>query len=357
MFNTWCFDPHLGDDPDLHLHTDKKLCVKELRKRSNGALISTLTNKYAHRISSIRIDFEGAFFNSFIRTLQYDPLRDFEHVTSLDLEAVPFHNDFLLMLAPNLEYLRLLNIKRGHDIYEDYQIIPFVDDESTCYTKIKTLILDDDNMMNVILRKCCNSLEYLECYNKFSLEFVDVEKELSCIKHLSIYTDDNCVDIPSVRSLISKCSGSLNTLKLEYLEGMIDFSQLLEQTLKITTLVLDVNGAEEEIDKGTAVFLRKCPLIQNLTLIGFTQELGEFVLKDLQKLELLWCNSGCVNSILKQVSRSSLKTLHIENCWEEGIEFIVITELDTVWIDEDWCENFQKLFGENTKVKQLFNDI
>ena len=44
MFNTWSFDPHLGDDPDLDLHTDKKLCVKELRIRSINAQISTLTN-------------------------------------------------------------------------------------------------------------------------------------------------------------------------------------------------------------------------------------------------------------------------------------------------------------------------
>ena len=87
-------------------------------------------------------------------------------------------------------------------------------------------------------------------------------------------------------------------------------SLLLEKTLKITTLEL-----ESEAVVGLALFLNKCPLVQNLTLVGFDEfreEGNSLVLKDLRKLTMKYCLSKCINNVLREASKSSVKSIHLE---------------------------------------------
>jgi hypothetical protein len=174
------------------------------------------------------------------------------------------------------------------------------------------------------------------------------------LNYLSIRLTSNYSE-PCLKNLLSKCSGSLRTLKLilDYKTDQTDFSFLLEQILKITTL--EIKSDEGDIEK----FLNKCPLIQNLTLNGHKKEVGRIILKDLRKLEFVDCTAGCVTSLLKTVSNSPLKALHFSYSGLFG-DMPVISELDSVWLNhafsyrrndiETAVDQLAKLFPTNVQV-------
>ena len=81
--------------------------------------------------------------------------------------------------------------------------------------------------------------------------------------------------------IIDVHSEQILKLCFDYKTDQTDYSVLLEQTLKITTL--EMESDEGDIEK----FLNKCPLIQNLTLNGHKKEVGRIILKDLRKLEFV----------------------------------------------------------------------
>ena len=235
-----------------------------------------------------------------------------------------------------------------------------VDKDSDCFIELKTLKIEGNIEIDLtkVLTKCCKTLVHLElnpnvddCYR------LELQHQLQSLNYLSI--SFSCrFDETNVKNLLSKCSGSLRTLKLVlyYKTDKTDYSVLLEQTLKITTL--EIESDEGDIEK----FLNKCPLIQNLTLNGHKKEVGRIILKDLRKLEFVDCSAGCVTSLLKTVSNSPLKSLHFSYSGLSG-DMPVIPELDSVWLNhafsyrrndiETAVDQLAKLFPKNVQVNLI----
>jgi hypothetical protein len=273
MFKNWCFEADKGTQPDFVLKADKNLCVSVLEDRSAVDPVTNLMNGYSHRITSIKMDVERG---NLLKYLDKEPSK-FSNLTSLDLESVFIEDDALLVLAPNLENLRLADNSMGDIEYD----ISSVDEDSKCFTKLKTLSLRNIKIdLDKILSKCCNTLESLNLsYDMVYLPLVNLDKELSTLNNLSITVRYNDSANP-VRNLLSKCSKGLKNLKFFDFGKCFDLSSLLEETLKITTLELKSNSVD-----GLTLFLNKCPFIQNLTLLGFREEGNILVLKDLRKLK------------------------------------------------------------------------
>ena len=348
MFKNWCFEADKGKQPDFVLQADKNLCVSVLGDRSAVDPVTNLMNGYSHRITSIKMDADRGDLLYYLD----NETSKFSNLTSLDLVSVFIGNDALLVLAPKLENLRLAENTMDDMEYD----ISSVDEDSKYFTKLKTLSLRNINIdLNKILSKCCNTLESLNLNNdRMYLPLVNLDKELSSLNNLSITVRYNDSANP-VRNLLSRCSRSLKTLKFFDFSKCFYFSSLLEETLKITTLEV----ASESVE-GLTLFLNKCPLVQNLILIGFhgfREEENNLVLKDLRKLTMKYCFTKCTNSFLREVSKSSVKSIHldvIDLVNRDGeLELPVIPELDTIWIE--CCHNIgsaevRKLFPKNAKV-------
>ena len=342
MFKNWCFEADKGTQPDFVLQADKNLCVSVLQHTQAVDPTTNLVNGYSHRITSIKMDVERG---NLLYYLNNEPSK-FSNLTSLDLESVFIGNYALLVLAPKLENLRLAENSLHYDMEYD---ISSVDEDSQCFTKLKTLSLQKIKIdLNKILSKCSKTLKSLDL-NKYC-NVVSLDEELSCLNNLSITDHRYHNSEMPVKNLLSKASRSLKTLKLVNQRESFDFSSLLEETLKITTLEVKSKSVD-----GLSLFLNKCPLVQNLTLFGFREELNSLlVLKDLRKLTMKYCFSECSNSMLTQASKSSVKSIHLEDIdLLDLLEFPVIPELDTIWI-EDCIDNgiaqVSKLFPQNVKV-------
>jgi hypothetical protein len=148
--------------------------------------------------------------------------------------------------------------------------------------------------------------------------------------------------------LLSKYQTSLRTLNLDGCFIEIDLSNLLEQPMNITTLNVTLYH-----QGNLGNLLNQCSKVQNLVIKGYDKEIEEFVLKDLKNLDLRYCGPKCTASVLKQASKTSLKTLY---CFfpKSECEFPVIPELEVVRIvfglySLEYNEDF-KLFPQEAKV-------
>ena len=350
MFQVWCFDSNLGYQPDFVLQTNKNFHICEMSKNEGKDPLSILINKSAKRITSVKAQCNTLFMFS----LNRNPAK-FPNVTSLDLQGVYFDNSSLLVLAPQLVNLRLSEIKA----LEKFDISS-VDEDSACFTKLRTLSLDNVEIdVEKILSKSCKTLKCFE-YSSFNepdvvyAGLVHLDEKLS-LSNLSI-TLYEIHDGEPLRNLLSKCSESLKTLTLILCECKVDFSSLLTQPMKITELKISEDGVDEE---GIEIFLNKCSLVHDLTLDEFVKKFNVFVTKNLRKLRLDNCSSKCITSVLKQASKSSLQTLHLWHHDTDDYEFHVIPELDTVWLEdgEIKIEEVSKLFPQNTKVYIIYSDL
>ena len=341
MFNAWGFDTIRGQQPDFVLKTEKKLCVSYLRKNYDLNPTKDFVKRYPHRISSIKIDLKGVLLNH----LNWYPA-NFINLISLDLEHVSFDNDSLLVLAPQLENLSLIDMQNGFDVSS-------VDEESKSFTKLKSLKLINADIFGAkeILVKCCNTLEYLECDTDQNYGFNDIVVEISTLHKLIIYI----INDMSARNLISKCSGSLRTLDVMVIDAEFsnNLCSLLVQTMKITTLVIPPT-----LGTNIEILLSKCPLIQNLSIHYCYYELKEVCLTDLKELKLINCGDDCMTSAVNNIfksSKASVKILHLEieednkDEIEIECEFTEIPEIDTVWCS--W-----KAMGseESDRIRNLF---
>ena len=362
MYENWCFDATKGTPPDFVLKTNRNWCVYALGDlftnniTVNDNAIDTaanLFNRFAHRISSIRVERLPRLMNS----LQCMRPAEFPHLTSLELESVRLDNDSLLLLAPQLEHLSLACL--NNQMFD----ISTVDEQSKCFTNLKTLKLFSIEIdVKKILSKCCHSLKYLDLDSLSGLDLL--EQELYHLKHAIIYLRAGFY-LESLRNLLFKCSRSLETLKLTLRDyDNIGLCKLLDQPLKITTLeIMQLNTRLEE--KDFVIFLNKCPLVQKLTLTGFNIEMTGIVLKDLKYLRLQGCGAKCMASVLEQASKYSLKTVDVRHGSKPIIEceFPVISKLDKlhVHLKHRWnqdteddqnqaLDNVIKLFPSNIQV-------
>ena len=336
IFKDWCFQASRTIPFDLMADTSKKFRVKAIKDEDNT---SDLIKRFVSRFSGLRINFRGVLLNN----LERKPAA-FLNVTSLDLENVTFSVEALLVLAPQLENLRLVNIKKELDISS-------VDKDSKAFSKLKNLKLENIQIdLTKILTNCCKTLESFEL-NDVNLSD-DLEEELSSLTYLSLthYIEYDGSEL-CLGNLLSKCSRSLRTLRLEII-GKVDFSKLLKQPMNITTLkIRNVNGGQN-FEK----FLNKCPLIQNLFLGDYRakEELNKVVLKDLTNLDFTSCNAKCINGFLKYAS-SSLKTLHFNSYYAlelQDLEIPVIPKLDTFshLLGNKDQDLVSKLFPTNVQV-------
>ena len=105
IFQNWCFEPTKGTQPDFVLKGDKNYCVL-IRDHFVVDPTTHLKNGYLKRITSIKINTtpRGNFY-SYLNCYPHE----FSNLTSLDLDNVGLTNESLLVLAPNLENLRLAN--------------------------------------------------------------------------------------------------------------------------------------------------------------------------------------------------------------------------------------------------------
>ena len=364
MYQTWCFQANKGDIPDFVLKKKKNFCVsascyKFLKDAAAGYDTSTdkaaiLFNRFAHRISRIKVIGLPKLMNS----LQYMRPDEFPHLTSLDLELVEFDNDSLLLLAPQLEHLGL------DEMYNFEFDISSVDDESKCFTKLKTLkLLNTVIDVNKVLSKCSNTLEYLELDSVSGLELTELE--FSHLEHLIIQF---CIeyDGESLKNILAKCCVSLKTLKLTFMEiEEMGFCTLLEQSMNITALELEF---ESEAEVDIEIFLNKCPLVQKLTICGYHSKVNGIILKDLTTLKLDKCGARCMTSILKQSAKYSLKTVELEQRSEVLMEcqFPVISSLDKILVKDSAqgrgirkkrvLKKIKKLFPINVEVRLISQD-
>ena len=263
MFNGWCLDVNWGTPPEFVNNNKKKCHVKELKYGSEAGRTSYL-DRFAHIISGIKINKNGKLKHN----LELVPSM-FSHLTSIDLENISFKNEVLLVLAPQLENLRLS--KMLNSVFD----ISHATHDS--FTKLKTLKLVDINIdLAKLLSKCFKTLEYLEL-SPLRSNLKNLEEELSSLGYLSVIIDSYSPKKPVI-NLLSKCSESLRTLKMDFNSDiMIDFSTLLEQLMKITTFEMVTHLTSLQIDiEG---FLNKCPLIQKLTLHRYQMEVNDQHLK------------------------------------------------------------------------------
>ena len=349
MFHNWRFEANRGIQPEFILKDDKNFHLSALNRNKEICPTTNLMN-YKHRILSIIIDFEGLL----LCNIRKDP-SGFSNLTSLELESVIFDQNSLLILAPNLEYLRLSGIT-SCEVFD----FSSVDEESKCFTKLRTFIAERNYMeidIKKILSKCCYTLKLLKLSPlKLSHGLEDLTQEFSLLNQLTITTCDHLSNAP-LRNLLSKCSGSLKTLDLTSFSDNLDFSTILVQTMNITTLEI-FQG------KGIELFLNKCPLIQKLYLDVCEEEFSEIKLIDLTNLELVSCGTKTMESVFNQTFKCSLKTVNITNGAQEILQcnFPVILNLDKVlvdvhyqcWSSEDLkkkaLDNVVKLFPDDSKV-------
>ena len=321
IFKDWCFQASRTIPFDLMADTSKKFRVKAIKDEDNT---SDLIKRFVSRFSGLRINFRGVLLNN----LERKPAA-FLNVTSLDLENVTFSVEALLVLAPQLENLRMVNTYNYKQSFD----ISSVDKDSKAFSKLKNLNLENIQIdLTKILTNCCNTLESLDLEDLGGIILSDdLEEELSSLTYLSLNIDFN--DYVGLSKLLSKCSGSLRTLKLKINNSgsfAMDFSKLLKQTLNITTLEIESFADGENIEK----FVNECPLVQNLFLSYYRakEELNKVFLKDLINLEFYDCNDKCMNGFLKYAS-TSLKTLHFKYCSTrelQDLDIPVIPKLDTV---------------------------
>ena len=327
MFQNWCFDASRGTPPDFVLETDKNFSVYVLKDDNAVDTAANLINRFAHRISKVKINSVGFIMNywSYLKPAEYP------HLTTLNLDKVHLDNDSLLMLAPQLQFLRMSKMK---NLKFD---ISTVDEDSKCFTKLKTLKLKNiDVDVKKILKKCCNRLKCLELMPlKMSYNLQDLDQELSTLENLSLELRENDSE-NVVKHVLAKCPESLRALKLNYEYCKVDFSPLLENTIKITTL--EIQTYSDSIQGNIESFLKKCPKVQKLSLSHYDNEIKEIVLNDLTYLKLWFCGSGCMTSILKQASKCSVKTVDIAECHHctdcHCTEFSVLSKLDTLLVHE-----------------------
>jgi hypothetical protein len=360
MYQNWCFDATKGTPPDFVLKTNRNCCVyaldDELPNDTNDDedTAANLINRFAHRISSIKVNSLSKLMNS----LKCMKPAEFPHFTTLDLESVRLDDDSLLLLAPQLEHLSLVYMYNDKSHEFD---ISTVDEKSKCFTKLQTLKLCYIKIdVRKILSKCCNSLKCLELDSISDLELTELE--YSHLEHLNILFC-NEYDEESLKHLLSKCCSSLKTLKLSIMErDYIALCTLLEQTMNITTLELELDS---QFHNGIDIFLNKCPLVQKLTICGYHWEVNGIILKDLTtlKLELDQFGSRFINGILKQSVNFSLKTVELKLGSEVIMkcQFPVISTLDKILV-HDWAQEkgvkkkptfdkIMKLFPSNVEVR------
>jgi hypothetical protein len=348
IIKNWCFEADKGTQPDFVLKADKNFSVRDLKDRYVVDPVTNLMNGYSHRIIRIKMDVERGDLLFYLNNLTYK----FSNLTSLDLESVFIRDNTLLVLAPKLENLRLADNSMDYDFeYDNDKCIKFdissVDEDSKCFTKLKTLSLRNIKIdLSKILSKCCNTLESLDLNRYFNLE--NLAEKLSSLNDLSITSFKKIHENP-LKHLLSKVSRSLKTLKLDNQSIIFDLSLLLEETLKITTLEVKSKSVD-----GLALFLNKCPLVRNLTLNGIFEEVNSIVLKDLRKIIFHHCSPEFLCSALEQASKFSVKSIHLVDLGlYQDLEFQEIPELDTLWIENCWgigSADVRKLFPHNTKV-------
>ena len=345
MFKNWCFEADKGIQPDFVLTAHKSFHLMELKDSPKVDPTSNLINKFPHRISSIQINMEGVLMNN----LNSNPVR-FSHLTSLDVAYVSFSASSLLLVAPQLEQLKLARMKNP------LLDISTVDENSKCFTKLKTLkLINIDIDVKMILDKCCNSLKYFEFVPYRSIDNLRyLENGLSSFQYLDIVFKFNDSE-EALRNLLFKCSASLKTLKLFVCSNKIVMSHLLEQALNITSLDINFNMNIRE-QSNIEGFLNKCPLLQKLTLDGHNKEMNRIVVKDLNYLRLQGCGSKCITSVLEQVSEGSLKTVDIlgRSYVLMECEFPVISKLDKILVHKYYDETEDKHKQVLDKVVKLF---
>jgi hypothetical protein len=329
IFHGWCFQVDKGIQPDFVLKDDgKNFQVKDLRFNF-ASPIYHLLKTCTKRISGIKIEKEGVLLNHLSRNPAH-----FLILTSLDLETVRFDKDSLLILAPQLENLRLDSLMNSEiDISS-------VDEDSQCFSRLKTLILWNMEIdVKKILSKCCNKLKHLELVNlRLSDNLDNLENELSSLSYLFFCMNFEDT-VHSLRNLLSKCCRSLRTLKLLTHRNCIDMSTLLDQTTEIKELEISRTSV-----KNIADFLRKCPLVQKLSLrhVDVHKKVKGFILKDLINLELNDCNARFMSKILKYTSKHSLRTVVIDCTPEELLKckFPEISMLDRVVLRYGYVDDY-----------------
>ena len=344
MFHGYCYEASRGTQPDFILNANKNFHLMELRDSPKVDPTSNLINRFPHRISSIQIDKEGFLLNILNKNAER-----FSHLTSLDLANVSFRSTSLLIVAPQLEQLKLDNLKTT--LFD----ISTVDEDSECFSKLKTLeLINIDIDVKKVLDKCCNTLKYFKCIPFKSINNLRyLENSLSSIQYLHIVLNHNDSEEP-LKNLLLKCSGSLKTLNLEVYSNKIDMSDLLEQALNITSLYIYTPNPRKK--SKIHEFLNKCPLVQKLTLTGYNKEINLIVLKDLKYLKLNLCCSKCMTSLLKQESESSLRTVDIiqDSDVLMECEFPVISKLDKILVHKYYNETEDMYNQVLDKVVKLF---
>ena len=355
-YKYWCFNASRGTLPNFVLNSDKKFCTKildydEHDDRSNLDKIGISINRFADRISSLKID---VVLGAIREKKLLDRLRSmkpvgFSNLTTLDVEFFKFDNISLLQLSPQLENLRLHCIDTVFDLST-------VRNNDKCFTKLKSLDIYSCKLdVSKILSKCCKTLKHLMLGQGECRHMKKLKHNFSNLKSLEVNAS---FSEKPVKDLLSTSAGSLKSLKLELFEDdkvVIDFSTLLDQSTNITTL--NLCPVRNNIDN----FLKKCPDVKNLILTYCYGEIKDFVMKNLTRVEFVRCNAFCISSVLKQLSKSCVRTLDF-NCKEEEIgeidltslnelkscEFSAIEKLDTVYFS---CINDPEIIN---KVHQLF---
>lgn len=125
MFHDWRFEANRGTQPEFVLKNDMNFHLSALSRNFKNGPSTNLMN-YKYRISSITIDFDGVLLCNLLK----DP-SGFSNLKLLELESVTFDKNSLLILAPNLKYLRLSGIRC-------YEVFDFssVDEEIKCFIKL-----------------------------------------------------------------------------------------------------------------------------------------------------------------------------------------------------------------------------
>jgi hypothetical protein len=280
----------------------------------------------------------------------------FSNLTTLDVETFNFDNISLLQLAPQLENLRLNCIDTVFDLST-------VRNNDKCFTKLKSLDIYSCKLdVSKILSKCFKTLKHLKLGQGEGMKIKNLKHNFTSLKSLEVNAS---FSEKPVKDLLSKSAGSLKSLKLELYEYddkvVIDFSTLLDQSTNITTL--NICPGKNSIDN----FLKNCSDVQNLTLTYCYGEIKDFVMKNLTRVEFVRCNTFCISSVLKQLSKSCVRTLDF-NCKEKehgeidltslnelrSCEFSVIAKLDTVYFtyinDPEIINKVHQLFPPEAKV-------
>ena len=133
---------------------------------------------------------------------------------------------------------------------------------------------------------------------------------------------------------------------------------------RVIITTLNICPGRNNIDN----FLKNCPDVQNLTLTYCFGNIKDFVMKNLTRVEFVRCDAFCISSVLKQLSKSCVRTLDF-NCKVEGLtrqidltslnelkscEFSVIEKLDTVYFsyinDPEIINKVHQVFPPEAKV-------